>query len=153
MSDPAVPVATDHTHTASNGKVELTLDQLAILQPSVARLMLEVSERFTRGYHAARAGNARLARFQISEGSKLLRLCALVQPRYTDAVAEFLRDHVEPIRELMAAGSWDALEPAWEAMTAEVNRWHAEFAHGFLVWKVGDTPPADLDLSPLPDGL
>ena len=34
-------------------------------------------------------------------------------------------------------------------MTSEINRWHEEFAPGFLVWKVSDTPPEDLDLPPL----
>jgi hypothetical protein len=151
MSEIGVPVERDHTHVVNNGKVELTFEQLGFLQPSVARLMLEVSQRYTRGYHAALAKNARLARFQIGEGTKLLRLCAVVQPRYADAVASFVRDHVDPIRDLMAKGDWEALEPAWAGMTEEVNRWHAEFAHGFLVWKVGDTPPPDLDLTPLPD--
>jgi len=54
MTASDVPISTDHTHAPSNGKVELTLEQLALMQPGVARLMLEVSNRFSRGYHAAR---------------------------------------------------------------------------------------------------
>ena len=89
---PDAPIVNDHTHAPSNGKVELTLEQLALMQPGVARLMLEVSNRFSRGYHAAKAENSRLARFQLSEGSKVLRLCAVVQPRYVEAVDQFMAE-------------------------------------------------------------
>jgi hypothetical protein len=149
MAPSDAPIVNDHTHAPSNGKVELTLEQLALMQPGVARLMLEVSNRFSRGYHAAKAENSRLARFQLSEGSKVLRLCAVVQPRYVEAVDQFMAEHVNVVRDLIEAKQWDRLDLAWEAMTKEINRWHEEFAHGFLVWKVSDTPPEDLDLTPL----
>lgn len=145
-----LPVATDHTHAPSNGKVELTLEQLALMQPGVARLMLEVGNRFGRGYHAAKARNARLARFQLSEGTKLLRLCGVVQPRYHDAIEEFVALHVEPLRRLLEEGRFEDLDTSFEALTKDVNRWHEEFNHGFLVWKVPATPPEDLDLTPQP---
>ena len=57
MGEPA-----DHTHVVSNGKAELTLEDLAMLQPSLARFMLEIGERFWKCYHAAKAQNRRLAR-------------------------------------------------------------------------------------------
>lgn len=148
MSDEGVPVAGDHTHVVPVGRIELSLEEFAILHPGVAALMLDVSQRFTRGYHAAQAKNAMVARFQISEGIKILRKCAVVQPRYEEAIAEFLRKHAEPIRDRMAASKWDEIGPLWQAMTEEVNRLHGEFAHGFLVWKVGDQAPDDLDLTP-----
>jgi hypothetical protein len=56
---------------------------------------------------------------------------------------------VNVIRDLIDAKEWDRIEPAWKTMTKEINRWHEEFAHGFLVWKVSDNPPEDLDLTPL----
>jgi len=71
------------------------------MRPGVARLMLEVSNRVSRGYHAAKAKNARLARFQLSEGSKVMRLCAVVQPRYVEAIDSCMADHVNVIRDLI----------------------------------------------------
>ena len=148
MADDEAPVARDHTHAPSNGKVEITLEQLAMIQPGVARLMLEISDRYSRGYHAAKAKNARLARFQLSEGSKLLRICGVVNPKYREPVEQFMVEHVNPLRDLIGDERWDDLDKAWEAMTVEINRWHEEFDHGFLVWRVSKTPPADLDLTP-----
>ena len=148
MANDEAPVVSDHTHAPSNGKVEITLEQLAMMQPGVARLMLEISDRYSRGYHAAKAKNARLARFQLSEGSKLLRICGVVNPRYQGPVEQFMQEHVNPLRDLLGDERWDDLDKAWEAMTVEINRWHEEFDHGFLVWRVSQTPPADLDLTP-----
>src|SRR5580658_4171449 len=152
MADEVISVETDHTHAINTGRTQLSFDQLGVLLPGVARLMLEVSNRFSRGYHAAKAHNARLAKFQISEGSKILSMVATVQPRYVDAIDQFFADFINPLRDLLDAEDWDHLDEQWALMTKEINRQHAEFAHGFLVWKVSDTPPADLDLTPLPEG-
>ena len=149
MSENEAPVVTDHTHAPSNGKVEITLEQLAMIQPGVARLMLEISDRYSRGYHAAKAKNARLARFQLSEGTKLLRICAVVNPKYQEPVEQFMAEHVNPLRDLIGEERWDDLDKAWDEMTVEINRWHEVLDHGFLVWHVSPTPPADLDLTPL----
>jgi hypothetical protein len=151
MSETALPNATDHSHTVSNGKTDLTFDELGGMQPGVARLMLEVSNRFSRAYHAAKAENRRLATFQLSEGVKVLRLCGVVQPRYVEPIAQFVEEHVTPLRALFAAKDWSHVDDAWDLMTKEINRWHEEFAHGFLVWRVSPNPPDDLDLTPRPE--
>jgi hypothetical protein len=141
MTETSSSATSDHTHYANTGKVDLTLDQVASLLPGVARLMLEISTRFSRGYQAVKAHNGKVASFQIGEGVKILRMVAVVQPRYQDAVTQFIAEQVNPLRDLMTAGEWTA-------MTDEVNRWHEEFAHGFLVWKVDENVPIDLDLMP-----
>jgi hypothetical protein len=151
MTDEQVPVVADHTHAPSTGRVEISLEQLAMLQPGVARLMLEVSNRYSRAFHAAKAKNGRLARFQIGEGTKVLRICGIMNPKYEKPIDQFIQEHVNPLRDLVGEGRWDEFDPAWEAMTVEINRWHEEFDHGFLVWHASANPPADLDLTPLPE--
>ena len=150
MVDSAGEVRVDpsHTHAASNGKTDLTLEDIALLQPSMARLMLEIGNRFHRCYHAAKAGNRRLARFQLSEGTKLLRQSVVVRPRYAEAMATFVERDLAAVREAIDAGDPDRFEAVFAEMTAEVNRLHEVFDHGFLVWKVPEAPPSDLVLEP-----
>ena len=150
MSEPAgrVEVDTSHTHAASNGKTDLSLDEIARLQPSMARLMLEIGERFHRCYHAARAGNARLARFQLSDGTKLLRQSVVVRPKYAEAMDRFIAEDLAKVRTAIEAGDVAGFEAVFADMTTEVNRLHEVFDHGFLVWKVSETPPGDLVLEP-----
>ena len=140
---------TDHSHLVNTGRTELTLDQLGMMQPGVARLMLEVSARFSRGYHAAQAKNIQLARFQLGEGTKLLRQCATVQPRFADSIKSFLEDHVAVLRSDLEESDWSGFEEHWKAMTSAVNEAHTIFDHGFIVWKVSDVPPSDIVLAPL----
>lgn len=143
-----VRVDPTHTHAASNGKTELSLEDIALLQPSMARLMLEIGDRFSRCYHAAKAGNRRLARFQLSEGTKLLRQSVVVRPKYAEAMATFVAEDLARVREAIDAGDPERFEEVFAATTVEVNRLHDVFDHGFLVWKVPEAPPGDLVLEP-----
>lgn len=143
-----VPTERGHTHVASNGKTELSLEEIALLQPSMARLMLEIGERFARCYHAAKAGNRRLARFQLSEGTKLLKQSVVVRPKYDEAMGRFIGEDLARVREVIEAEGWDRFEEAFDKMTVEVNRLHELFDHGFLVWKVPEEPPGDLVFEP-----
>ena len=147
-ADGKVEIDRDHTHVASNGKTELSLEELALIQPSLARLMLEVGERFGRCYHAARARNRRLARFQLSEGVKLLKLGVVVRPKYAEDTARFIDEDVARLRAVIDAEQWDRVEEVFAELTVEVNRLHEVWDHGFLVWKAPEAPPADLVLEP-----
>ncbi|MCU1490087.1 MAG: hypothetical protein JWM85_1492 [Acidimicrobiaceae bacterium] len=150
MSDASVGprVELEHTHLASAGKTQLTLEDLAGLQPGVARLMLEVGNRFWRCYHAAKAHNRKLARFQMSEGTKLLRQCVIVRPKYDQDMATFIEQDLGRLRAVIEAEDWDRLDEVFAEMTSSVNRLHDVWDHGFLVWKVPEAPPADLVLEP-----
>lgn len=134
--------------TFSNGRTDLTLDDLGVLLPGLARLMMEVSPRVSRCYHAAKAKNARLARFELSEGIKILKLCTKIRPQYAEAIDRFIEQDLGKVRATIEAEDWDGFDKVWADMTDEVNRNHAEFDHGFLVWKVDEQPPGDLDLTP-----
>lgn len=144
------PVERGHTHAANTGKVELTLEDLAILQPGLARLMLEIGNRFHRCYHAAMAHNVRLARFQLSEGTKLLRLCIVIRPQYEDDIVRFIGEDLDTLREAIESADDERFQSAFAAMTDNVNRLHEVWNHGYLVWKVPETPPGDLVLEPRP---
>lgn len=150
MGEPSGGIEVDrsHTHAASNGKTELSLEEIALLQPSMARLMLEIGNRFHRCYHAAKAGNRRLARFQLSEGTKLLRQSVVVRPKYAEAMDQFIAEDLARVRQAIDEGDPARFEAVFAEMTAEVNRLHEVFDHGFLVWKVPEAPPGDLVLEP-----
>lgn len=152
MSAVEESVADDsHTHVARSGKTNLTLDELAQVQPGLAALMLEIGNRFWRCYHAARAENRRLARFQLSEGTKLLKRCVVLRPQYEADVARFIEDDLGPLRAAIEAADWTQFSVAFAAMTESVNRLHDVWNHGFLVWKVPEQPPGDLVLEPRPE--
>lgn len=143
MSDVA-----DHTHLASNGRAELTLDDLANLHAGLAHFMLEISERATRLHQAAQAKNKRVARHQLGELTKTLRLSVKVRPEYGEAVEKFIADDLGKLRTAIDDEDWANFPNVWEELTASVNRYHEEFDHGYLVWRVPTDAASDLDLTP-----
>ena len=73
MTEEPQPVArTSHT--------EMTLDQIGNMQPGLARLMAEISDRYWILYYAAKAGNWKLAALQSSEVEKALRIGNVTRP-------------------------------------------------------------------------
>lgn len=139
---------TDHTHVASNGKAELSLDELAAIQPGMARLMVEVSDRMWKCYHAGAARNRPLARYQLSEATKIMKTSVVVRPKYDEAMRDFIGGELAALRAVIEAEEWDRFEDSFADVVAASNRYHEEFDKGFLVWKVPEAPPADLDLRP-----
>lgn len=140
--------ARDHTHLADNGKTELSLDELAGIQPGMARLMVEVSDRMWKCYHAAKAHNRPLARYQLSEATKIMKTSVVVRPKYAESMQRFIDEEIASLRRVVEAEEWDRLDEAFDAVVEATNRYHEEFEKGFLVWKVPEDPPRDLDLAP-----
>jgi hypothetical protein len=139
---------TDHEHRIQTGKTELTLEQLAAMQPGLARLMPEVSVRMWKCYHAARAGNQPLARFQLSEATKLLKLCGVVRPKYAADLDQFVAEDLSELRRAIDSGEWEVVEARFAHLTGVANDYHEQYGKGYLVWKIPGEPPADLDLTP-----
>lgn len=138
----------DHTHTVSNGKAELTLEELAGVQPGMARLMVEVSDRMWKCYHAGKAMNRPLARYELSEATKILKASVVVRPKYTDSMAAFISGEIASLRAAVEGEEWERFERVFQEVAAAANKYHEEFDKGFIVWQVPADPPRDLDLTP-----
>ncbi|HEV8063701.1 MAG TPA: hypothetical protein VGP46_02665 [Acidimicrobiales bacterium] len=149
MPEDSGPVrATDHTHVADNGKAELSLDTLAAIQPGMARLMVEVSDRMWKCYHAGKARNRPLARYELSEATKIMKTSAVVRPKYNESMGKFIAEEIAALRAVIEAEDWSRFEAVYEEVVVATNRYHVEFDKGFLVWKVPAEPPRDLDMRP-----
>lgn len=145
---PADDAGIGHTHVASNGKVQLTLDELAAMQPGMARLMVEVADRMWKCYHAGQARNRPLARYELSEAVKVMKIAATVRPRYAESMRSFLDGEIASLRAVIEGERWEALEEAFSSVVGAANGYHEQYGKGFLVWKVPEDEPRHLDLRP-----
>src|SRR3954454_6605150 len=91
------PPADDHTHVVNNGKRELTIDELALMQPGMDQLMAEVGPRLHRCYYAALAGNWPLAAYFVKSAAKQLQRSAQSRPKYEPEMTAYLRDDFAPV--------------------------------------------------------
>lgn len=140
------PLDDGHTHRVTNGKRELTLDELAQWQPGMDRLMAEVGPRVHRMYHAGRAGNWRLAGYFYASAVKQLRLCAASRPKYAPQLTAFLEQDCVPVRAAIQATDGDAFQRACALLVERADHYHAEASKPFIGWRIDPAPPADLDL-------
>lgn len=136
----------DHTHVVHNGKRELTIDELARMQPGMDRLMAEVGPRLHRCVFAARAGNWPLAAYFAKSAAKQLALAAESRPKYEPEMTTYLGEDFAPVAAAIKAQDLVAFELAWVHMVDRANELHVHFGKPFIGWRTPEQPPDDLDL-------
>ena len=139
MADNEPPVA--HTRYG-----DLTLDQIAELQPGMARLMVEVSDRFWILYYAAKAGNWEMARHEFGEMRKALQMAGLTRPKYAESLDGFTNEKLMPILNAVRASDWTAFEQAFGQAAEAANEMHGEFGYTYIRWRLPGDPPPHLKL-------
>jgi len=125
----------------------LELEELTALQPGLARFMPEIGARFWKSFYSARAGNWRLADWQLSELRKLMRLCMVTRPKYRDDLDEWIHHDLEPLIGAIEAEDFVRFEHAFHDSVDAANEFHRRWQKEFIVWKLPDAPPPDLDLA------
>jgi hypothetical protein len=129
---------------------KLSGEQLAAMQPGLARLMPEVGNRVWKLYYAAQARNWPLAKFQLKEARKLLELCALTRPKYEKSIGQYVEKQMAPMMAAIDAEDLEKFDREFAIAVDEANAYHEAYGKPFLRWKVPSQPPPDLDLTPQP---
>jgi hypothetical protein len=138
----------DHEHIIDTGKGTFSLDDLGPLMPGMAEIMPQVGARIWKCYYAGKAGNVPLAKFQLKEAINLMEKGAFLRPKYEENMAKFIAEECEAVRKAIESEDWDGFEDAFQAMVDAANAYHDVYDKSFLRWKVPDTPPPDLDMTP-----
>jgi len=125
----------------------MTLEQLAEIQPGMARLMHEFARRYWVLFYAAQAGNWELAAYMLNEGAKLLKTIAVTRPRYAGDLAAFERDNVGPLARAIEARDWSAFEKAFHAGIDASNAYHRKYNKGFIRFRLPNRFPDWLDVT------
>ena len=132
-------------------KIEALIREVATLRgqaPGLARLMPEVGVRFTKCAYAARAGSFDNAAWQLREGVKLLRLCALNRPKYAPDIDEYLEGWVRPLTAAIGERDGVAFEEAFQRAVDRGNEYHDQWGKGHIQWVLPDEAPLDIRFIP-----
>ena len=140
-------VRADHTHVVNNGKRELTIDELALMQPGMDRLMAEVGTRTHRLYYAAQARNWRLAEYFYRSIVKQLRLSATSRPKYAEEMTRYLDEDCLPVRDAIKNGDLAAFDAAYERLIDRANELHGVFGKPWIRWVTPATAPEEFDFT------
>src|SRR5689334_19104214 len=112
----SLPPGIDHTHVVHNGKRDITINELALQQPGMDRLMAELGPRMHRLGYAGRAGNWRLADYFYKSVVKQLRLCGASRPKYADDIERYIVEDCDPVKAAIKSADVTAFETAFTAM-------------------------------------
>ena len=133
--------------TFFSGKREMAIDEIAMVQPGLGRIMPEIGARTWKLYYAGKAKNWPNAMYQWKETKKLFELGAYTRPKHEAAIEEYLRDDWAPLEEAIQGEDLDAFLVVFEKAVDSGNAWHEKKDKPYIRWKVPDHPPPDLDLT------
>ncbi len=131
-----------------SGKRDMCIDEIAMIQPGLARIMPEIGARTWKLYYAAKAENWPNAMYQWKEAKKLFELAAYTRPKHEEAIEEYLRDHWAPLEAAIKDQNFATFQKAFDEGIDAANAWHEKKDKPHIRWKLPDFPPPDLDLTP-----
>ncbi len=131
-----------------SGKKEMAVDEIAMIQPGLGRIMPEIGARTWKLYYAAKALNWDNAMYQWKETRKLFEVAAYTRPKHEDAIEEYHRDDWVPLEEAIKAKNWEQFETTFEKSIDSANAWHDKKEKPYIRWVLPNFPPPDLDLKP-----
>jgi hypothetical protein len=131
-----------------SGKNSMTIEDMAAVQPGLARIMPEIGARTWKLYYAAKLENWPMAKFQYKEIVGLFELGAFMRPKHEAAINQYLAENWKPIEATIERKDFAAFEKAFHDSIDAANAFHELKEKPYIYWKLPDAPPPDLDLRP-----
>ena len=119
---------------------ELTIDEIAELQPGLGRLMPEISESYAFAYHAAKGGNWKLAGYYVKKTVSLFRLCAIARPKHKERLERYRAQILDPLQKHVEGRDLAAFQRIFDEGVTLANRDHVETGHPEIVWQLPSAP-------------
>ena len=131
-----------------SGKNKMTLEDMATIQPGLARIMPEIGARTWKLFYAAKLQNWPMAKFQYKEIVGLFEMGAFMRPKHEEAINQYLAENWKPLEEPIAQKDFAAFEKAFHAAIDAANAYHELKEKPYIYWKLPTEAPPDLDLRP-----
>ena len=109
--------------------------------PGTGEIMASVGRSFGNCWHAARGGNWDLAAYFVRRVRGRLRTLVIVRPKYREQVADYDRDHMEPLYQAVMARNWSRFELEYRRSVERANEYHVETGHPYIRWQAPAVPP------------
>ena len=123
---------------------EMTVDQLAEIQPGMAAIMKGVGERYTMTYYAAKGGNWKLAAHQLNQVRAAFRISKVTRPKYADDLAAFDKEYLFPIFKAIHGEDWGEFDADFRWGVLGVDHFHDRRGVSYIRYVLPDSPPSNL---------
>ncbi len=127
---------------------EMTIDQLAEIQPGMAATMKVVGERFTQTYYAAKGGNWKLAAYQLNQLRAAFRTAKVTRPKFAEDLEAFDKEYLAPIFKAIHDKEWGQFEASFRRGEAGSDMYHDKRGVSYIRYRLPDGAPSNLHLGP-----
>jgi hypothetical protein len=128
---------------------EMTIDQLAEIQPGMAKVMQAISHDYSYAYHAAKGGNWKLAAHELSLVRAEFRTAKVTRPKYSEDLDTFDVKYLVPILKAIQSKDWKACEEAFGKGIEGSDVYHDRYGYSYVKFVLPEAPPTDLHLGPM----
>ena len=127
---------------------EMTIDQLAEIQPGMAAVMKTVGERYSLTYHAARGGNWKLAVYHLNQLRGAFRNAKVTRPKFADDLTSFDNEYLQPISKAIHDQNWAEFEKAFKKGETGSDLYHEKRGVSYIRFVLPEQVPSNLYLGP-----
>ena len=127
---------------------EMTLDQLAEIQPGMASLMKLVGERYTLTYYAAKGGNWKLAAYHLNQLRGAFRTAKVTRPKFAEDLTAFDKEYLQPIFKAIHDQNWGEFEAAFKRGEHGSDLYHEKRGVSYIRYALPESVPSNLFQGP-----
>jgi len=110
-------------------------------------VMHEYGLRFWSLYYAAKAGNAKLAAYEMHEMLEAQEAAEALRPRYAKELKAFEKAHLEGLEKAIN-GDFATFKRKFSAAQNACNACHVRTGHPYIRYELPATPPPMLKMEP-----
>jgi len=128
---------------------EITIDQLAEIQPGMAQIMQEVAHRYYYTYYAAKGGNWKLAAHELKYLRVALGVAKVTRPKFAEDLTAFESEYLTPVLKAIQKQDWSEFEAAYFEGMKGSDRYHDKTGHEYIRFVLPKDPPAHMYFGPM----
>lgn len=127
---------------------EMTIDQLAEIQPGMGAIMKEVGERYTQTYYAAKGGNWKLAAYHLNQLRAAFRMGKVTRPKFAEDLEAFDKEYLQPIFKAIHGQDFAQFEEAFKKGEVGSDMYHDKRGYPHIRYVLPNDSPSNLYLGP-----
>ena len=119
----------------------LTIEDIAEIQPGLGSIMIEFGHRFYITYYAAKAGNWELAEYELEELMEAQEIAEVTRPKYKKQLKDFEDDYLEKLKDATEDKNFTKFEKLYTKTTKACNRCHVANKHPYIKYQLPKEAP------------
>lgn len=119
----------------------LTLGQIADMQPGLGTVMIEYGHRFYLAYYAAKAANWGLASYELKEQTEIQEVGEMTRPGHAAELKAFEHTYLDPLMADAKAKNWNNFAKDYAAAIEGCNACHAGTGHPYIKYRLPTHAP------------